>query len=166
MSTTLIYYLKSHTLKGSFEDFVLMFHSVPTSQVVDHPCPGIKKLYTYHDSEYEQVPYGVREHICHRANLMFGSACAAMNIQNYIECWGQMTMKVLLKYRTDLVEGLPTTKNEILGTHYESILEEVATSVVIQGILVPVEGASVEGIEVTGGSKCHCLLLSAPIGCW
>lgn len=64
---------------------------------------------------------------------------------------------------TDLVEGLSTTEDEVLGTDNESILEEVAAAVVVQRVLVPVEGASVEGVEVARGSKRHCLLLHPAI---
>jgi hypothetical protein len=67
---------------------------------------------------------------------------------------------------TDLVQRLSTSKNEVLGTDDETVLEEVTSSVVIECVLVTIECASVEGVEITCGSQCNCLLLHSTVGCW
>ena len=65
-----------------------------------------------------------------------------------------------------LVQRLSTAKNEVLSTDNKAVFEEVTASVVIECVLVTVECASVEGIEITCSSQCNCLLLHPTVGCW
>ena len=62
-----------------------------------------------------------------------------------------------------LVQRFPIAKDEIYRAHNQGIFEVMATSVVVQSILLAIECAPVECIEISRCSQCHCLLLSSPI---
>lgn len=63
---------------------------------------------------------------------------------------------------THLVETAPIAKDEVNGTVDVAILKVMATPVIIQSILEPIEGSVVEGCPVTRDSQCHCLSQHCP----
>jgi len=65
-----------------------------------------------------------------------------------------------------LVQRLPIAKDEVDRAHNERVFEEMASSVVVEGVLLAIESAAIKCIEIARGSQRYSLLLNSSVWWW